>query len=377
MRAETFLYDKATGWSVSAFPQLDSDSTLVLAFGCPGADSCPTPLQELSEAFPRAHLIGCSTAGEIFGSTVRDLSVAVAVCQFENTAVRSVCVPVDSSPGSFQAGVSIANSLAQPDLRGILVISDGLSVNGSDLARGLNSRLPPHVAVTGGLAADGARFRKTWVVNGRRRESGIITAAGFYGDHVGFGCGSRGGWDVFGIERLVTRSRGNVLYEIDGEPALALYRRYLGKLASQLPASALLFPLGLRRDREQKRKVVRTILAIDENDGSMTFAGDVPEGSKVRLMRANMDRLVDGAAEAAGLAKGKETSPVLGIAISCVGRRLVMGDRIEEEVEAVQEGLPSGSKLIGFYSYGELSPLNDLSAELFNQTMTLTTLVEH
>jgi len=349
----------------------------VLAFGCPGDEGCPAPLQDLTEAFPRAHLIGCSTAGEILERSVRDQTVTVAVCRFEKTKLRSVCFPVGNGVNSFHAGGSIADALAEPDLRGIFVISDGLAVNGSDLSRGLNSRLPSTVAVAGGLAGDGALFRRTWVLSGRRREAGVITAVGFYGEHFGFGCGSRGGWDMFGIERVVTRSRGNVLYEIDGESALELYKRYLGKLASGLPASALLFPLGLRRDREQKRKIVRTILSVNENEGSMTFAGDVPEGSLVRLMRANLDRLVDGAAEAVGLARGNETAALLAIAISCVGRRLVMKDRVEEEVEAVHQALPDGSKLVGFYSYGELSPHEGNPCELFNQTMTVTTLVEH
>lgn len=377
MLTETFFFTKETGWSVSAFPDFDSDSTLVLAFGCSSDDAYPGALRQLAEAYPRAHLIGCSTSGEIVERSVRDQSLAVAVCRFEKTEVRSACVPVGSAADSFQAGASIAASLGQPGLRGIFAISDGLSVNGSDLCRGLNSRLPSSVAVTGGLAGDGDRFRRTWVLSGCRRETGLITAVGLYGDHIGLGYGSRGGWDVFGIERVVTRSRGNVLYEIDGEPALGLYKRYLGKLASGLPGNALLFPLGLRRDREHKHKVVRTILSIDESEGSMTFAGDVPEGSLVRLMRASMDRLIDGAAEAACLARGNETSAVLALAISCVGRRLVMGDRVEEEVDAVHESLPDGSKLVGFYSYGELSPLEGRPAELFNQTMTLTTLAEH
>ncbi len=377
MLTETFFFTKETGWSVPAFPDLDSDATLVLAFGCSGEESCPEALRQLAEAYPRAQLLGCSTSGEILERSVRDQSIAVAVCRFEKTELRAVCVPVEGAADSFQAGFFIAASLDRADLRGILVISDGLSVNGSDLCRGLNSRLPATVAVTGGLAGDGDRFRRTWIIDSnRQRRSGVITAVGFYGEHISIGHGSRGGWDVFGIERVATRSRGNLLYEIDGEPALGLYRRFLGKLASGLPANALLFPLGLRRDREQKCTIVRTILSIDENEGSMTFAGDVPEGSLVRLMRASMDRLVDGAAEAAGQAKPDAASAVLAIAVSCVGRRLVMGDRVEEEIDAVHESLPNGSKLVGFYSYGELSPHEGRPAELFNQTMTLTTLLE-
>ena len=69
-----------------------------------------------------------------------------------------------------------------------------------------------------------------------------------------------------------------MLYELDGRPALALYKEYLGDRASGLPATALLFPLAVRSDRSATRRTVRTILGIDEEQQSMTFAGDVPEG---------------------------------------------------------------------------------------------------
>jgi hypothetical protein len=216
------------------------------------------------------------------------------------------------------------------------------------------------------------------VIDHGKLVSGRVSAVGLYGDHVVLGHGSKGGWDIFGPERLVTRSLGNILFEIDRQPALDLYKKYLGDLATGLPANALLFPLGIRRGSGEATRLVRTILAIDENAGSMTFAGDIPQGSLVQFMRANLDRLVDGAMEAAQLARGSQehVGHSLAIAISCVGRRLVLTDRAEEEVEAVAEVLPENTHMIGFYSYGELSPYANGRCELHNQTMTLTTLSE-
>lgn len=358
------------------FPDLDSDSTLVLAFGCPNDETCASTLADLTAAYPRAHFIGCSTAGEILGKSIHDSSVAVAVCRFDRTQLRSTSVPIRSAADSNEVGQSIARNLQAPGLRGVLVISDGLLVNGSALVQGLNAILPATTVVTGGLAGDGDRFQKTWVISDRKRESGWVSAIGFYGDHVTIGHGSKGGWDVFGPERLVTRSADNVLFEIDGKSALSLYKLYLGELAVGLPANALLFPLSLRRNDDSEAKLVRTILSIDEKTESMTFAGDIPEGSLVTFMRANFDRLVDGAADAARLTGEQSTSEVLAIAISCVGRRLVLGDRAEEEVEAVHDVLPGKSHLIGFYSYGEISPYASGRCELHNQTMTLTTISE-
>jgi hypothetical protein len=378
VKIETLSHRIGHGWSVPAFPDLDSDKTLVLVFGGAKEISGTAPLESLASAYPRAHLLGCSTAGEILGQAIFDDSLVVAVCRFDNTPLRSTSQGIEAAVESFSVGASIGQRLSAPDLRGVFVLSDGTKVNGSEVCRGLNSVLPPEVLVTGGLAGDGDRFCKTWVLENRKPTSGVVSAIGFYGERVILGHGSKGGWDVFGLERTVTRSSGNVLFEIDGSSALDLYKRYLGDLAAGLPANALLFPLRLRRKRADTTGLVRTILSIDEKAGSMTFAGDIPEGSLVQFMRANLDRLIDGAAEAAQSAKNKQDNAKqsLAIAISCVGRRLVLAERAEEEVEAVGAILPSGSQLVGFYSYGEISPSSEGRCDLHNQTMTLTTFSE-
>jgi hypothetical protein len=233
--------------------------------------------------------------------------------------------------------------------------------------------------VTGGLAGDGSRFLRTWVMHEGHARSKMVCAAGLYGAHVTIGHGSSGGWDNFGPERRVTRSQGNVLVELDGRPALELYKEYLGELASGLPATGLLFPLALRSNAADEKSLVRTILAVDEAAQTMTFAGDMPEGALARLMRANYDRLIDGASEAASMAGDAhvgQTGETLAIAISCVGRRLVLGERAEEEIEATLDELPAGTHQIGFYSYGEISPYAKGRCDLHNQTMTLTTIRE-
>lgn len=380
MKLATFSYAAASGWSVDRLPALDSERTMVVAFGAPELNEIEQPLRELVAAFPRSHVVGCSTAGEIFDTELSDGSLSVAVAEFEHgTRVATASATVSSQAESFAAGEAIARQLNDPSLRGVLLFSDGLHVNGSELVRGLNSVLPSHVVVTGGLAGDGSNFKRTWVLHAGAPRSNIVCAAGLYGDRVRIGHGSKGGWDNFGPERLVTRSQGNVLVELDGRPALELYKEYLGELAAGLPATGLLFPLALRGDSNEEKSLVRTILAVDEQAQSMTFAGDVPEGSLARLMRANFDRLIDGASEAASLASDiddRQGGETLAIAISCVGRRLVLGERAEEEIEATLEVLPSGARQIGFYSYGEISPYASGACDLHNQTMTLTTIRE-
>jgi len=374
MHVETLTHSLSGGWSRQPFPLIDSEQTLVIVFGAPGRGQDPRAIHELVRAYPRAKVIGCSTAGEIAGSSILDESLSVAVCRFERTRLRSAFARVAGDGGSHAAGAEIGEALLAPDLRAVLVISDGIGVNGSELLRGLNDRLPAEVVVTGGLAGDGDRFQRTWILADGGPAAGAVSAVGFYGADLLVRHGSRGGWDTFGPERVITRSVGNVLYEIDGRPALALYKEYLGERAKELPAAALLFPLALRRQRGDDKSLVRTILSIDEQAQSMTFAGDVPEGNLARLMRANFDRLIGGASEAAQVtARGEHhPGPSLAIAISCVGRRLVLGQRAEEEVDAAREALPAGTELVGFYSYGEISPYASGRCDLHNQTMTLT-----
>lgn len=372
---------QAGRWS-APLPERDGPATLVLVFGPSGdagaAGAAVTRgLAELREAYPRSVLAGCSSAGEIFGDRVDDDTLAVAIARFDHTRLRHAVTEVGTAGDAHAAGLRLADQLAGDDLVYVLALSDGLGVNGTDLVRGLNARLGDGVVVTGGLAGDGPRFAHTWVLADGEPRTGTISAVGFYGDRLRVGHGSRGGWDQFGPERTVTRSAGNTLYELDGRPALTLYKEYLGDRASGLPATGLLFPLSIRASADDDKRLVRTILAVDEEAQSLVFAGDVPTGWRAQLMRANFDRLVSGAADAAELtAADAGDDAVLAIAISCVGRRLVLGERTDEEVEATLAAMPEGTVQVGFYSYGELSPGATGSCDLHNQTMTLTSLTE-
>jgi len=378
MELHTLGYDRKKLWSVKSRPRIDSRRTLVLLFGSSSLLDSADPLAELTQDYPESIVIGCSTAGEILGTQISDESVSAAIVRFAHTDIRMASAPAPSAEGSFTAGQEIARQLKDSRLKGILVLSDGLNVNGSELVRGLNSQVPSSVVVTGGLAGDGDRFRRTWVLQDRRPQSGFVTAVGFYGDRIRIGHGSKGGWDRFGPERRVTKSKGNVLFELDGRPALQLYKEYLGERADGLPATGLLFPLALRANQADSKSLVRTILAVDEGEQSLTFAGDIPEGAFAQLMKANFDRLVQGASEAASSTRlpADIDSSTLAIAISCVGRRLVLGERTEEETEATLDVLPKGTQQVGFYSYGEISPYTTGTCDLHNQTMTLTTLSE-
>lgn len=371
-------WDPRSGWSELDRSELRSSIDLVFVFGSRELLEEGAALEQLAERLSGATIVGCSTAGEILGTEATDGTVVAAALSFDDTRVSSARVKLADYPDSKEAGRALIENLPAEGLRHVVVISDGSVVNGSELVVGLRQATPAGVQVTGGLAGDARRFERTLVVHGGSAVAGEVIAVGFYGAALRVGYGSLGGWDPFGPERLITRSEGNVLYELDGRSALDLYRKYLGPYARDLPTSSFLFPLGLRGEKGEEG-IVRTVLTIDEQKGAMIFAGDMPEGQYARLMKANFDRLIAGAELAAqnSSANMEGRKPSFALLISCVGRRIVLKQRVEEELEGVRRVLGSEAALAGFYSYGEISPFSaDTSCRLHNQTMTITTLVE-
>jgi hypothetical protein len=353
MRLVTLNHQPASGWSRPMPVELDGPSTWVLVFGAPDALRADAPvrqaLADVARAFPRSVLQGCSSAGEIFGAQVLDDALAVAVVHFEHSRLHLACAPLPMARDSAAAGAALAHALPRDGLRAVFLLCDGLSVNGTALVAALAEHLPPGVPITGGLAGDGASFTRTWVLADGEPQAGRVSALGLYGERVVVGHGCDGGWSDFGPERLITRSEGNVLYELDGQPALDLYKSYLGERASGLPATALLFPLAVRRPQGDGEPLVRTVLSVDERKRSVTFAGDMPQGGVARLMRSNTERLIDSAGSAAGAALGgRPEGEALVVSISCVGRRLLLGERTEEEVESVLDAAPAGYQQVGF-----------------------------
>lgn len=377
MELLTCLYQTDKGWNEQPDTSLDSENTLLIFFATPHIDEVQEIINNLQKQFSQSVILGCSSSGEIFQDELFDHSLSLAIIRFKHTQIKLISTIQSNAADSVKSGKKIAKSLDSAKLRSVFILSEGLSVNGSQLLRGINSVLAHNIIITGGLAGDGDNFSSTWVYANNKASNGQIAAVGFYGNKLGVAHGSRGGWDRLGPDREVTRSTNNILYELDGLPALSVYKKYLGERAEGLPATGLLFPLAIRNEDEADGTTVRTILAVDESSQSITFAGDIPEGSFVQLMTANFDRLIDGASQAGEQTDIKSASgEILSIAISCVGRRLVLGQRTEEEIEAALDSLSDNTKQIGFYSYGEISPLATGRCDLHNQTMTITTLWE-
>ena len=364
----------------AALTTLPIDSAdLLLVFGSLDHFSPPGLKEVLSKAFPKALLLGCSTAGEITAGGVDDGTCTITAINFSEARLCQGSTRLAGMDDSFAAGQRLGQQLATEDLKAVLLFGPGVKINGSALVNGMTSVIGSVIPITGGLAGDGGAFKETFTLDSDGVSTDRVVAVGLCSPGLKFAHGSFGGWEPFGPTRKVTRCAGNILYELDGEPALDIYRRYLGEHAKGLPASGLLFPFSMLGEDHSALGIIRTILGIDEENGSLVLAGEIIPDGFLRLMHASTDKLVNGAESAAEAAASMIQAPgeSLAILVSCVGRKLVMGERVDEEVEAVGDVLGHHAVLTGFYSYGEISPFTPCaSCKLHNQTMTITCLSE-
>lgn len=377
MRIQQFQKKKGGQWETDQSNVDTLKKPLVLVFGNRYLLEDPTLIDEIRTMYPDGEIVMGSSAGEIIGANVFDNSIVLTAMEFEKS--RFVVVReniLEYKKDAFVTGKKLSEKLLKEDLKHVFIVSEGSFVNGSALLEGLAS-VHKDVLFTGGLCGDDARFEKTLVGHNSIPKEGEIVAIGFYGSQLEITSAQFGGWTSFGPERIVTKSEHNVLYQLDEQPALDLYKKYLGEKASQLPQSALLYPLSVKTEGK-KEAIVRTILSINEDNNTMILAGDVPEGAIVQLMMANIDNIAEGAYKAAEIGmKNRKNDPEIAILVSCIGRKLVMDQRVEEEVEEVVEVVGKKAMITGFYSYGELAPFSaNTKCELHNQTMTLTLISE-
>jgi hypothetical protein len=334
-------------------------------------------IKTIKEEFPYENLVFASTSGEILDGSIQDNSISITAIEFENSTYIIERENISRfNKQTNMLGEAVLKKIPKDNLRHLFVIADGL-LDGSKLIEGLENNLSKSISITGGLCGDDARFEKTLSSHNDNPKTGEVVLIGLYGDSLEVSFASAGGWFPFGPERKITRSIGNIVYEIDNKPALEVYKNHLAHRAISLPSASLSFPLNVTYEGK-KEAVVRTILAIDEQNNTLILAGDAPENAKVQLLMASVDALIDGAQNATELAiKDRENKAELALLVSCIGRKLVMNKRVSEETEYVKESLDEGTLISGFYSYGQIAPFNGNDyTNLHNQTMTVTLISE-
>ena len=366
------------GWSlISEEITSKAEASIVFLFGDSDILKTKQNFDELKRLYSNAHIVGASSSGNILGAEISTDPVVAVAIHLEKGSVCVSRVDITSNENVEELTLKLVNQLPQENLKHIFIMSDGLNINGSEMIRGLNEACGSFT-ISGGMAGDGDRFQETWIVADEPARQNRIAAIGFYGEDIVISTGCYAGWSSFGADRVVTKSSGNVLFELDNQPALKLYKEYLGEFAVDLPLSGMRFPLSIKANANDD-EVIRTLLAIDEEQNSISFAGDIPEGYVARLMKPEVDVLIDGAGIAAKDIIQQEGRRGFGLIVSCVGRRVVMQDLVEEELEIIEDILGKKVQLAGFYSYGEIAPSHSKPTEcqLHNQTMTLTTLYEN
>jgi hypothetical protein len=364
-------------WKALKNDALSTNCSLALAFGSKNLLTADA-IAHIKHTFPAAQIISCSTAGEINNQGVEDESLVVTAIEFEQTTIKTAICNCGNFANSYETGLQLVKQLSKESLQLVLVFSDGGVVNGDDLVNGINDGFDNKIPIAGGLAGDGTNFAGTLVGLNENCKEGNVVLVGFYGRSLQLDFSRKGGWTQFGPTRTITKSQKNILHEIDGESALDLYKTYLGSYASQLPGSAILFPLALQDG--DGGQTVRSILKIDPEQKTMTFAGNVPEGSKVRFMKTTVDSLSNAAYDASEEMQVQEetsTGDSLTLLISCVGRKIILSNRAHEEFDAIRETLGSLTTVAGFYSYGEITPFSSMAkCQMQNQTITITLIKE-
>ncbi|WP_179318336.1 FIST signal transduction protein [Winogradskyella helgolandensis] len=351
---------------------------LVIVFGNRLLLESTSIYEEIKALFPDGHIVFGSACAEISSNTVNENSITITAIEFERSqfTIKTSNV-LNTDLDSFKTGNDLIQQFPEDGLKYVFVVSEGSFINGSQLTKGMSAPSNNNLLITGGLCGDDTRFEKTLASYNENPKEGELVAIGFYGDSLEITFSIHGGWTPFGPERTVTKSEGNVLYELDGQPALDLYKTYLGDKAKDLPGAALLYPLNVKSTGDEQ-SIVRSILNINEDDNAVILAGDIKENSKVQLMMTNVDNIANASERAARQAlEFRKNKPDIAFLVSCIGRKLVLDQRVEEEIDEVIEILGEGTTVTGFYSYGEIAPFHgETACQLHNQTMTITLISE-
>jgi len=379
MKSDLLIFKDGAWQGLDQLKDAPHNYQLLLLFGDRELMTLPDVIPQLAEIFISAKILSATSAGEIYHKKLNQQSIVCIAIQFQHTHFQIKHDNIRNFGNSYELGKYLAASLDQNSLRYVMIISDGSLVNGDELAAGINEIINTSVHVSGFMSGDGTLFERTLTGVDGIMSAGNVILLGLYGDHLSVSSGTKGGWSFFGPERTITKSVSNELIEIDGENALSLYKRYLGPFAEELPGAALLFPIALLKSKSDDYKV-RTILSVNHEKGSMTFAGNVPEGSRIRLMRTNTNQIINMAGSAAADAVEHDSGQIpLALIFNCIGRRLVLNSRANEEIKSIVQNFSETTTVAGLYSYGEFSNNHNLgnNCELHNQTVVVTIFNEY
>ncbi|MDP3779223.1 MAG: FIST N-terminal domain-containing protein [bacterium] len=340
----------------------------------------------IKEASTNAPGIGCSDAGEITNAGPSEKSVAVMAIKSDQV-IFTHGLARDIKTDARGAGRAVAKEIKEKSvdpLRVFVTLPDVLTGNGADVVRGVLDVLGEHFPVVGGAAGDDFLFQKTYEYAAGEVASGAVAGVGLSGK-FSFGMGVRHGWVPIGLPTKVTKSKGAVLYELDGKPAVHIYEDYFGTEANVLRREplarlAITYPLGIKVP-DMDEYLIRDAISVDEN-GAITCAAEIPEGSEVRLMIGSKEKAIEAAQDAAQhLMKDFErqnAKPKFMLMFNCIAREKLFASKAHEEIDAIMDIVGKDVPLLGFYTYGEQAPMGGetrdpekIKSGFYNETVVM------
>lgn len=377
MEKDSFRAGKEAAEQISI--NLPGDPDMLWVFGASSYDQQKL-LEGIHSVWSDIPLIGCTTDGEISSSGLSEESVVILALATDTVKFHIAHAP-SISQDSYLAGTRIGKAFKNLNCRYIQIFSDGLTGNATKIVAGIQAILGKEIKIAGGTSGDKGLFIHSSQYFNDQVLTDSIVAVAFAGDLV-FGTGYGCGWFPVGTPKQVTRSEGNALYELDGQPALQVYEKFLGKYASQLPAVGVEYPLGilgLDEENEEDGFLCRATMGVNRRENSIIFAGDVPQGAHIKMTMGNEKDLIDAARKAAQDAltdmKGDsgKVQPKILFVFSCMARKIVLGSKTGEEISEIRKIVGYEVPVIGFYTYGEYSPSGKSKQTCFhNETVTLT-----
>jgi len=313
-------------------------------------------------------MLGGTTAGEI---SPKGLSVnSVIVMGLNSKDIKfNVGIGKNISKNEINAGKMLAKNVlkkaSKKNASTLVMFPDGLAGDGLAIIQGAQKVLGIDFEIVGGALGDEANFKHTYqYYNGKVYDNVVVGMLISDKGKIKTASGVRHGWESIGNRFKCTKSKGGVVYKFGNENALDFYRELLGKeRGKKLPAIGLEYPMGLI---DEKAKIegydyfqIRAPVGIDEKAKSVTFAASIPEGKDVTLTYSSRSTIINGsklsAMQAKKTLKGKTK---LILMFSCVARKLVLGRRTNEEINAVRKIFGRNVPIFGFYTYGEIGPID-------------------
>jgi len=349
----------------------DFKPTLAISFGSVKCD-----LAEYVKIFNRhdIKLFGASSAGEFINEDHTEESIVVLLLDMDPTAFMVYHQEADFST-SFSAGHKLAEFGLNKFKNPIFLVTFSMTVNGEGVIAGVHD-LIPRERIFGGMAGDDFAMKATYSFTNDRISPSSLTGLILDGDKIQVDGVAFCGWEPIGGKNRITRSKDNVVYEINEQPAMEVVKQVFGEFYETLDNHDVLmgaaqYPFQMIKDGKY---VLRAALYSNEEDGSLFLAGPVEEGQEFRFSVAPGFEVIEDTVNKFKEYANNKPKPEALILFSCKARHMSLGPLVEDELAGIHEIW--GKDMIGFFTYGEIGMDTDGKTNFYNETCSLVMISE-